>query len=95
LLNCEEFSNFAGEEWFVALLDPCVLRAGLVVVFEGVVTEVFFAEVFFAVEEGEDKRVAIFAFPELSFFLCFFSLSFSPLTERKEKSVLQDRDWFK
>lgn len=67
------------------LFVPCVFKEGLEVVFEGVVATVFFAKEFLALEEGEDNRVAIFALAELSFFLCFFSSSFSPLKERKQK----------
>ena len=86
LLSCEELSCFTGEEWMATtLLVPCVFKEGLEVVFEGVAATVFFAKEFLALEEGEDNRVAIFALAELSFFLCFFSLSFSPLKKRKQK----------
>ena len=76
LLSCE-FSDFAGEDWLVeALFGPCETTLGLWAGFEEIVPEV---KVFFVVEEGDDKRFVMFAFPMLSFLLCFFSLSFSPL----------------
>lgn len=75
LLTCGEFCNFAGEEWLATMpFVPCVPTAGLEVVFEGVVARALFAE-----EEGDANRFTIFALPKLCFFLCFFSLSFSPL----------------
>ena len=73
-------SCFIGEGWFATtLLVPGVL--GLDVAFKGVVPEVLFV-VLFAFEEGDDNNVAIFALPKLSLFLCFFSLSFSPLKKK-------------
>ena len=61
-----------------ALFGPCETTLGLTAGFEEIIPEV---KVFFVVEEGDDKRFVMFEFPMLSFFLCFFSLSFSLLKE--------------
>lgn len=75
-------SCFIGEDWFAkTLLVPGVL--GLEVTLKGVVVDVLFV-VLFAFEEGDDNNVAIFALPKLSLFLCFFSLSFSPLKKKNQ-----------